>query len=126
MNWKSTRILGSAFRSVISATHSFRVASPAEAVDWGKETKKRFMVTVSHGKTPDNHYQALVPEEIKQIAESKPRGVLLSSYIGSPSMSPWNAFLLFRENSVEAVREHLKTLPLASYLNFVVTELMQS
>jgi muconolactone delta-isomerase len=94
--------------------------------DWGKETKKRFMVTVSHAKIPDNHYQALVPEEIKQIAELKRQGVLLSSCIGNPSMSRWNAFLLFRENSVEAVREHLKTLPLVSYLNFVVTELMQS
>jgi NAD(P)H dehydrogenase (quinone) len=60
--------------------------------DWGKETKKRFMVTASHAKTPDNHYQALVPEEIKQIAELKRQGVLLSSYIGSPSISPWMLF----------------------------------
>ncbi len=93
--------------------------------NWGKDTKKRFMVTASRLKVADETYQQLVPEEVKQIAELKRQGVLLSSYIGSPSDLSWHAFLVFRETSSEAVHHHLQRLPLAPYLSFEVTELLQ-
>jgi NAD(P)H dehydrogenase (quinone) len=92
---------------------------------WGKDIKKRFMVTASNAKAPDEAYAKLVQEEIEHVAEFKRQGLILSSYIGNPATPPWHAFLVFRESSDEAVRAHLQTLPLASYLNFEVTELMQ-
>jgi muconolactone delta-isomerase len=59
------------------------------------------------------------------VAEFKRQGLVLASYIGDPASPPWHAFLVFRETSAEAVRQHLATLPLAPYLSFEVTELLQ-
>ncbi len=97
----------------------------ADFPNWGRDTKKRFMVTASQAKPPGENYSQLVQEEIKHVAEFKRQGLILSSYIGNPETPPWHAFLVFRETSADAVRQHLSTLPLASYLSFEVTELLQ-
>jgi NAD(P)H dehydrogenase (quinone) len=94
--------------------------------DTGKDTKKRFMVTCFMAKAADETYEKLVQKEIKHVAEFKRQGLILASYIGNPANPPWHAFLVFRETSADAVRKHLETLPLASYLNFEVTELLQT
>jgi NAD(P)H dehydrogenase (quinone) len=93
--------------------------------DGSKDTKKRFMVTVSNAKAADQAYEKWVPEEIKYVAELKRQGVILVSYMGDPANPRWHAFLVFRETSAEAVRKHLGTLPLAPHLTFEVTELLQ-
>jgi hypothetical protein len=45
--------------------------------------------------------------------------------MGSLQTDPWRGFLIFRESGAELVFQHLNTLPLASYFNFDITELMQ-
>jgi NAD(P)H dehydrogenase (quinone) len=93
--------------------------------DMGKDTKKRFMVTCSLAKARDEGFEKLVPAEGRHVAEFKRRGLVLAAYIGNPATPSWHVFLVFRETSAEAVREQLQTFPLAPYLNFEVTELMQ-
>jgi NAD(P)H dehydrogenase (quinone) len=93
--------------------------------NFGKDSKKRFMVTASNARTPDEAYGKLVPEEVKRVAELKRQGYILASHVGNPSTPPWHAFLVFRESSAEAVRRHLETLPLHPYLTFEITELLQ-
>lgn len=90
---------------------------------WGKDAKKRFMVTVTRNRPADEAYRSLIPAEGEQLAKLKKAGVLLSSHIGKLQVEPWKAFLQFRETDVEAVQRHLQTLPLASYLNFEISEL---
>jgi hypothetical protein len=93
--------------------------------DMGKDSKKRFMVTCSLAKARDEGFEKLVPEEGRHVAEFKRQGLVLASYIGSQAMPSWHVFLVFREMSAEAVRQHLRTFPLASYLAFEITELKQ-
>ncbi|HEY0759498.1 MAG TPA: NAD(P)H-dependent oxidoreductase [Acidisarcina sp.] len=102
-----------------------RLAAMGEfAGGFGLDTKKRFMAVASRRKAFDEGYRSQIPAERARLAEMRREGVLLSSYIGLPDAEPWHVFLQFRESSEERVREHLDTLPLRSYLDFSVTELM--
>lgn len=92
---------------------------------FGKDTKKRFMVTASMIKPKDENYQKLVLEEIKQVAEFKRQGLIFASYIGDSSQRSWHAFLVFREKTADDVHKHLQKLPLAPYLSFEITDLLQ-
>jgi NAD(P)H dehydrogenase (quinone) len=95
----------------------------ADFPDYGTDSQKRFMVTVTHSKAVDADYQALIPHEIARINELRRTGVLLSMQITPPDATHWRAFLHFREKNAEAVLAHLHTLPLAPWLAFEIVEL---
>ena len=97
----------------------------ADFPGWGKDTKKRFMVTVTHAKPVDDQFKSLIPAEGARLAELKRLGVLLASHLSPPQAHPWRAFLHFRETDATAVQHHLNTLPLAPWLGFDITELAQ-
>jgi muconolactone delta-isomerase len=92
----------------------------------GKDTKKRFMVVVTHRVTPDERYKTLIPKERERVEELKQSGVILSTYFPPPTARPWQGFMVLREDSARQVLELLQTLPLAHYLNFNLVELAQS
>jgi NAD(P)H dehydrogenase (quinone) len=94
----------------------------ADFPDWGKDTKKRFMVTVTHAKPVDETFLSLIPAEGARLAELKRLGVLLASHLSPPQAQPWRGFLLFREKDSASVRQHLETLPLVEWLGFDIAE----
>jgi hypothetical protein len=89
---------------------------------WGKEGKRRFMVTVTRTKPVDEKFQSLIPQEFACLAELKRTGVLLASHLSPPQAEPWRGFLYFRESDVAAVQQHLDALPLAAWLGFETVE----
>ncbi len=91
----------------------------------GQDEKKRYMVLLSRTRPMDEQYRQLIPAEMARVAELQRQGVLLQSSLGAPGSDPWRAFLLFRESSPQEVLEHLRSLPLAAYLDFEITELMK-
>src|SRR6266508_2402905 len=91
----------------------------------GKDQKKRFMALITHRTKPDENYRASFSAVTQRVSELKRGGVVLDSYLGSLQADPWRGFLIFRESGAELVFQHLKTLPLASYFNFDITELTQ-
>jgi NAD(P)H dehydrogenase (quinone) len=105
------------------ATEPPQVLPPlADFPGWGKDVKKRFMVTVSRTKPVDDSFKALIPAEIARLAELKRLGVLLASHLSPPQANPWRGFLHFREIDTAAVQQHLDSLPLAPWLGFEITE----
>ena len=77
---------------------------------FGRDQKKRFMVTATQTAPSDERYESLIPAEIKRVAELKRRGIALSIYMGSSQAEPWRGFPVFRESGAEQVRQHLETL----------------
>ena len=96
----------------------------ADFPGFGKDTKKRFMVTVSRTKPTDEKFKSLVPAEQAKVAEWKRLGLILFFHMMPQQVEPWRAFMLFRESSITAVQKHLSTLPLASWLDFQVDEVV--
>ncbi len=94
----------------------------ADFPEWGKDTRKRFMVTATHARPVDETFKSLIPAEGARLAELKRLGVLLASHLSPPQAKPWKGFLLFRESDSAAVRQHLETLPLAGWLGFEIAE----
>jgi len=83
------------------------------------------MALITHRTKPDENYRASFSAVSQRVSELKRGGVVLDSYLGSLQADPWRGFLIFRESGAELVFQHLKTLPLASYFNFDITELTQ-
>ena len=94
----------------------------ADFPDWGKDTKKRFMVTVTRVKPMDEKFKSLVAAEQAHVAEWRRLGLLLDFRMMSPAAEPWRAFMLFRESDAAAVQQHLATLPLAPWMGFEIAE----
>ena len=97
----------------------------ADFPGWGKDTKKRFMVTVTRPKPMDDTFKSHIPAEQAHLAEWRRLGLLLEFHMMPPEAEPWCAFLLFRETDATAVQKHLAKLPLAPWLEFAITELAQ-
>jgi NAD(P)H dehydrogenase (quinone) len=103
-----------------------RVLPPlSDFPNFGKDSKKRFMVTASMGGPFSESSTALMLEEIKYVADLKRRGLVLADYLGVPTVLSWREFLVFREASEEAVMSHIQSLPMAPLLKFEVKELLQ-
>ena len=94
----------------------------ADFPGWGKDSKKRFMATVTWVKPMDDKFKSLVPAEQAHLAEWRRLGLLLDFHMMAPQSDPWRAFILFRETDAAAVQAHLATLPLAPWLEFGVVE----
>jgi len=94
----------------------------ADFPDWGKDSKKRFIVTVSRPQPADEKFKSLIPAEVARLAELKRLGFLVASYIAPPQAEPWHAFLHFRETDAVAMQRHLAALPLAPWLGFEISE----
>lgn len=94
----------------------------ADFPNWGKDTKKRFMVTVTRAKPVDEKFKTLIPAEGARLAELKRLGVLLASHLSPQQADPWRGFLHFRETDAAAVQQHLNSLPLAPWLGFEIAE----
>lgn len=88
-----------------------------------KDSKKRFMVTITHKIAPDEKYQQLRPAELERVEELKRLGIILSNHVTVADSKDWKGFLLIRETDESEVKKHLESLPLASYLAFEITEL---
>ncbi|HUO09961.1 MAG TPA: muconolactone Delta-isomerase family protein [Phycisphaerae bacterium] len=93
--------------------------------NFGKDSHKRFMVTVTRPNKPDATFLSLIPAEAQYLAELKRAGHLLTAHLPTPEATPWHAFLHFRAKDAAEVQSHLKGLPLAPYLTFEITELAQ-
>lgn len=94
----------------------------ADFPGWGKDAKKRFMVTVTRLKPMDDTFKSLIPAEQAHLAEWRRLGLLLDFRMMPPASEPWRAFISFRETDAAAVRQHLDTLPLAPWLGFEIVE----
>jgi len=94
----------------------------ADFPGWGRDVKKRFMVTVTRAKPMDEKFQSHIPAEQAHLAEWRRLGLLLDFRMMSPAAEPWRAFMLFRETDAVTVQNHLATLPLAPWLEFVIAE----
>ena len=106
------------------ATEPPQVLPPlADFPGWGKDAKKRFMVTVTRAKPVDEKFKSLVPAEGARLVELKRLGVLLAAHLSPPQAALWRGFLHFRETDATAVQQHLDTLPLAPWLEFEIAEL---
>jgi NAD(P)H dehydrogenase (quinone) len=99
------------------------LAPLADFPGFGKDRKRRFLVTCKRRAAPNDTYLSLVPAERARVAELERAGILLDLKLSAPDADPWRAFLLMREADAEAVGGHLSTLPLAPYLDFEITEL---
>jgi hypothetical protein len=105
------------------ATEPPQVLPPlADFPGWGKDTKKRFMVTVTRIKPMDAQFKSLIPAEQAHLTEWRRLGLVLDFRMMSPTAEPWRAFMLFREIDATTVKKHLGTLPLAPWLEFDIAE----
>jgi NAD(P)H dehydrogenase (quinone) len=96
----------------------------ADFPDWGKDRKKRFMVTVTRTKPMDDQFKSLIPAEQAHLAEWRRLGLMLDFRMMAPTAESWQAFILFRETDASAVQKHLDGLPLAPWLGFEIAELI--
>jgi hypothetical protein len=94
----------------------------ADFPNWGKDTKKRFMVTVTRVAPKDEKFQSLIAAELAHLAEWRRLGFVLDFRMMSPAAEPWRAFMLVRETDAGTVQKHLATLPLAPWLEFEIAE----
>jgi muconolactone delta-isomerase len=94
----------------------------ADFPNFGKDSKRRFLVTCTRRADPDDAYRSLVPAERPRVGELERAGIVLDLKISVPDANPWRAFLTMRETDAGAVRGHLSALPLAPYLDFEITE----
>ena len=94
----------------------------ADFPGWGKDSKKRFMVTVTRTKPMDATFKSLIPAEQAHLAEWRRLGLMLDFHMMPPTAEPWHAFILFRAADTAAVQQHLNTLPLAPWLGFEIAE----
>jgi NAD(P)H dehydrogenase (quinone) len=94
----------------------------ADFPGWGKDSKRRFMVTVTRVKPMDDKFESLVPAEQAHLAEWRRLGLLLDFHMMAPQSDPWRAFMLFRETDTASVQTHLATLPLVPWLEFETVE----
>lgn len=92
--------------------------------NWGKDAKKRFMVTVTRTRPVDDKFRSLIAAEQAHIAEWKRLGIILDFRMMSPQAEPWRAYIIFREVSSSEVGKHLELLPLAPWLEFHVDEIL--
>jgi NAD(P)H dehydrogenase (quinone) len=98
----------------------------ADFPNFGKDMKRRFLVTCTRRANPDDTYLSLIPAERARAAELQRAGILLDLKTSAPEANPWRAFLTMRDTNAGSVRGHLSTLPLAPYLDFEITELETS
>jgi NAD(P)H dehydrogenase (quinone) len=91
--------------------------------DYGPDSKKRFMITVSRLKPVDDTYRSLIPNETAHLQELRRLGILLDFQMTPLGNEPWHAYLQIRETNYAAVQAHLDALPLASWLGFEIVEL---
>ena len=94
----------------------------ADFPGWGRDSRKRFMVTVTRVKPMDEKFKSLVPAEQAHLAEWRRLGLVLDFRMMSPAAEPWHAFMLIRETDVVTVQKHLATLPLAPWFVFQIDE----
>ena len=94
----------------------------ADFPNWGKDTKKRFMVTITRVAPMDEKFKSLIAAEQAYLAEWRRLGLVLDFRMMSPTAEPWRAFMLVRETDAATVRKHLATLPLAPWLEFEIVE----
>ena len=94
----------------------------ADFPNWGKDTKKRFMVTVTRVKPVDEKFTSLIPAEQAHLAEWRRLGLLLDFRMMSPTAEPCRAFILFRATDAATVQQQLASLPLAPWLEFDIAE----
>jgi len=83
----------------------------------------RFLATITRRSPADDTYRQLIPAETARLRELRRAGKLLSAHFTSADTSPWQAFLVFRDQSAAAVLALCRALPLAAYLDFTVTPL---
>ncbi len=94
----------------------------ADFPGWGKDSKKRFMVTVTRTQPVDEKFKSLIPAEQSHLAEWRRLGLVLEFHMMPPQAEPWRAFMLIRETDAAAVQKQLATLPLAPWLSFETVE----
>jgi muconolactone delta-isomerase len=102
------------------------LAPLAEFPNFGKDTKRRFLVTCTRRVSPDDAYRSLIAAERARTRELETAGILLDLKISAPEANPWRAFLTMRDTDAGSLSGHLSTLPLAPYLDFEITELENS
>jgi hypothetical protein len=102
------------------------LAPLADFPNFGKDAKRRFLVTCTRRADPDDRYRSLIPAERARVAELERAGIVLDLKLSAPEANHWRAFLTMRETGADAVRGHLSALPLAPYLDFEITELEAS
>lgn len=79
---------------------------------------QRFMVSWTRTTEPDDQFYTLVAAEREALHHLKNTGKYLSGWIAEDRSRGW---LMMRETSEAALREHLERLPLAPYLHFEIT-----
>jgi NAD(P)H dehydrogenase (quinone) len=92
---------------------------------FGKDQKKRFMVTLSGNGLMQGQSPGLTPTEMREIERLKRDGIVLSSHFGSADAGRWRAFLVVRESTAERVREVVGSMQIASRVDYDVTELSE-
>jgi NAD(P)H dehydrogenase (quinone) len=98
----------------------------ADFPNYGKDSQKRFHVTISLNAVPDATFNEMVPKEKELVAELRRTGRILDFQMTATTESEWHAYAIFREPSREALDKTLATLPLFPYLNFDIRELAQN
>lgn len=100
-----------------------RLPMLADFPDSGHDQQNRYMVVVRRRREPDDQYTRRVPDEIAHIARLKRDGILLDFHMAPAGHPNWRAFMTFRAVGQPQVEAHLRSLPLAEYLDFDITPL---
>ncbi|MEM1107585.1 MAG: NAD(P)H-dependent oxidoreductase [Planctomycetota bacterium] len=92
---------------------------------YGVDSQRRYHVVATRNfdGPPDEGFTSRVPQEREQLAVMRRDGRLLDARFTSPDDPAWRAFLTFRAPDRAAVDRWLADLPLASYLDFEVSEI---
>jgi NAD(P)H dehydrogenase (quinone) len=91
--------------------------------DDGTDQKKRFMVVTCYNGNTGEWSPGRGWEGLPQLRELQRNGVLLTTFWSQTAAGSWKGFLVFREGNRERVREHLQSLPPASFPSFEISEL---
>ncbi|MEM9915054.1 MAG: NAD(P)H-dependent oxidoreductase [Planctomycetota bacterium] len=104
-----------------------RVLPPlADFPGFGVDSQGRFHVVVTRKfeGAPDEAFVARVPEEKQMLSDLRRSGVLLEVQFTGPDDPAWRGFLTFRAPDRQTVDGWLAGLPLASYFDFEVSQIV--
>lgn len=96
----------------------------ADFPSWGRDAKKRFVVTAERSIAPDDRFRELVQAEREMLDDWRRTGSLLDFTMAAPDDPHWRAFFKVRASSRAEVDSLLAKLPLADYLQFEVSEIV--
>ncbi len=95
----------------------------ADFPNFGRDTQKRFMVTVRRQVEPDAVYREQAARELALLATWKRAGKLLDFQSTSADDADWRGYLTFRMGDRSQLEQLLQELPLFDVLSFEISEL---